>query len=251
MSQDVAYPRYRWFVLVTLCVVTVATSVIMISPAPLIGIIAKSLNLDLGVTTGALMGGFNLALAVSCIIGGFLCDRFGLVKVYAWGSILMILPTLALPYVGDNLGAIMMVRILQAFGVGPILASVSAVAALWFPPLQRGIVTGIQGMAVTLGIAIGFVAGPAAYAAVKTWQAAIAWQTISCFVGLALTIVCAFGPKPPAQHDVWQDRVTRAAGSDTPGTSTKKGLWRTGPEGRRAERSIGGRQWRAMWRPTP
>ncbi|MBP1732990.1 MAG: hypothetical protein H6Q55_3419, partial [Deltaproteobacteria bacterium] len=63
MNQELSYPRYRWFVLLTLCVVTVATSVIMISPAPLIGIIAKQLKLDLGVTTGALMGGFNLALA--------------------------------------------------------------------------------------------------------------------------------------------------------------------------------------------
>ena len=202
MSEDISYPRYRWFVLLTLCVVTVATSVIMISPAPLIGIIAKHLKLDLGVTTGAFMGGFNLALAVSCIIGGFLCDRFGLVKVYIWGSLLMILPTLALPYWGDTFGGVMLIRVLQAFGVGPILASVAAVAALWFPPLQRGIVTGIQGMAVTLGIAIGFVAGPAAYAAVGSWQAAIAWQTISCFVGLALTIVFAFGPKPPASSDV-------------------------------------------------
>jgi MFS family permease len=202
MNQEFPYPRYRWFALLTLCVVTVATSVIMISPAPLIGIIAKQLKLDLGVTTGALMGGFNLALAVSCIIGGFLCDRFGLVKVYIWGSLLMILPTLALPYSGDSFGGVMVIRILQAFGCGPILASVAAVAALWFPPLQRGIVTGIQGMAVTLGIAVGFVAGPAAYAAVGSWQAAIAWQTISCFVGLALTIVFAFGPKPPAQSDV-------------------------------------------------
>ena len=138
MSEDISYPRYRWFVLLTLCVVTVATSVIMISPAPLIGIIAKHLKLDLGVTTGALMGGFNLALAVSCIVGGFLCDRFGLVKVYIWGSLLMILPTLALPYWGDTFGGVMLIRVLQAFGVGPILASVAAVAALWFPPSNEG-----------------------------------------------------------------------------------------------------------------
>ncbi len=202
MNQEISYPGYRWFVLLVLCVTTIATSVIMISPAPLIGIISKSLRLDLGVTTGALMGGFNLALAMSCIIGGFLCDRFGVVKVYIWGSLLMIVPTLVLPYTGDSFGGVMVIRILQAFGCGPILASVAAVAALWFPPLQRGIVTGIQGMAVTLGIAIGFVAGPAAYGAVGNWQAAIAWQTISCFVGLVLAVVFAFGPKPPAHSDV-------------------------------------------------
>lgn len=182
MAETVSYPRFRWFSLLTLCVLTVATSVIMISPAPLIGIIAKSLQLGLGPTTGALMGLFNLALAAACIVGGFLCDRFGLVRVYTWSSVLMIVPTLALPYCGDSLGAAVAVRIIQAFGAGPILASVAAVAALWFPPLERGIVTGIQGMAVTLGIAIGFVAGPVAYAAVGRWQTAIAWQTISCFL---------------------------------------------------------------------
>jgi len=202
MNESIQYVKFRWFVLLTLCVLTVATSVIMISPAPLIGIISKNLGLDLGTTTGTLMGIFNLALAVSCIIGGFLCDRFGLVKVFFWGSVLMIVPTLALPYCGNSVAGAVAMRVVQAFGVGPILASVSAVAALWFPPQQRGIVTGFQGMSVTLGIAIGFVAAPAAYAAVGSWQVAIAWLTISCFVALALTIVFAFGPKPPVQSKI-------------------------------------------------
>jgi len=198
MSESAQYPQFRWYVLFTLCVLTIATSVIMIFPAPLIGIIKKNLGTDLGVTTGALMGGFNLALGVACIIGGFLCDRFGLVKVAIFGSMLMIVPTLLMPYYGNNLTAIVMLRLIQACGAGPILAMVSCVAAIWFPPLQRCIVTGIQGMSVTLGIAVGFVATPALNQAIGNWQVATAWLSVICFVGLAFTLVIPFGPKPPA-----------------------------------------------------
>jgi len=198
MSESAQYPQFRWYVLFTLCMLTVATSVIMIFPAPLIGVIAKNLGKDLGVTTGVLMGGFNLALGLACIIGGFLCDRFGLVKVAIVGSVLMIVPTLMLPYYGNSLPALVVLRLIQACGAGPILAMVACVAAIWFPPLQRGIVTGIQGMSVTLGIAVGFVSAPALNQAIGNWQVASAWLSVICFVGLALALVIPFGPKPPA-----------------------------------------------------
>ena len=211
MKESAEYPRYRWFVLATLFVLTVAHAIIMISPAPLIGVISKSMKLGLGPSTGMFMGIFNLALALSCIGGGFLCDRFGLVKTYFWSCLLLIVPTLALPYCGESLTGAITVRILQALGSGPINASVSAVAALWFPPSQRGIVTGLQGTGVTMGIAVGFVASPAALAASGNWQTAMAWQAASAFLALAMIIIFAFGPKPPRQqHTV----VCAARGSE-------------------------------------
>jgi MFS family permease len=200
LKETTEYPRYRWFVLATLFVLTVAHAIIMISPAPLIGVISKSMKLGLGPTTGMFMGIFNLALALSCIGGGFFCDRFGLVRTYFWSCLLLILPTLALPYCGESLAGAIAVRILQAIGSGPINASVSAVAALWFPPSQRGIVTGLQGTGVTLGIAIGFVSTPAALSATGSWQTALAWQAVCAFLALAMTIIFTLGPKPPVRQ---------------------------------------------------
>ncbi|MBI5445156.1 MAG: MFS transporter, partial [Deltaproteobacteria bacterium] len=197
MTEATVYPRFRWFMLLALVVITTAHSVIMIGPAPLMGVIAKEFGMSLGRATGAFMGLFNLFAALSCVAGGVVCDRFGITKSFFWGLVLLAVPSLALPFLGHTFEAVLVIRILQACGVGPILAAVSPVAALWFPPLERGIVTGLQGSSVALGIAIGFVAGPAAFASTGSWQSAMAWLTVICFVGLAFAIVLFLGPKAP------------------------------------------------------
>lgn len=201
-SVEGEYSSYRWYVLVVLCVLTMASTVIMISPAPLMGVIAKSLHIGLGAATGSMMATFQLALALSCIVGGFLCDKYGLTKTFLVTSILFTAPTLVLPFVGDSLPAVIIVRIIQACGAGPIVATVSAVAALWFPSGQRGIVTGLQGAMFTLGVAVGLIATPAAFSISGDWHSAMAWQSIGGFVSIALAVVLAFGPRPPSQAGV-------------------------------------------------
>ncbi len=212
MIQSASYPRFRWYVLLTLCIANMASAIIMIAPAPIIKFVAQDLGLDVGQATMAMLGVFSIASAFSCIIGGFLCDRFGFVKPYIASFLFLALPTLALPYVGHNLGAVMAVRIIQALGIGAIPASVSPIAAIWFPPQERGIVTGFQGMSYTLGLALGFVAAPAAFAAAGTWQGAMPWLTLICFVGLVLTIVIPFGPQP-GTHAHIEARTALAADS--------------------------------------
>jgi MFS family permease len=189
-------------VLITFLVLQISTTLISISPAPIIGDIAKSLNMSLGATTGAVMGVVNLVIAIACIIAGFLIDRFGFVKMLLVGAVLMIIPTAALPFFGDSFPILMIVRIIQSLGNGPVYASIAMIAALWFPPHQRGIVTGLQGSAVTLGFAIGFVTTPLAFESVGTWQVALAWQSVSAVIGLMLAIVLLFGPKAPGQPQV-------------------------------------------------
>jgi MFS family permease len=198
-SDTLRYPGYRWYVLVVLCVLTAASTVVMISPAPLMGLIAKSFHVEPGVATGAMMATFQLALAVSCIAGGFLCDKYGLKAVFLVGSLLFTVPTLVLPLVGSSLPGVVLMRVIQAFGAGPIAATVAAVAALWFPLNQRALVAGLQGAMFTLGVAIGFLTTPAALSISANWQSAIAWQSTGGFVSLLLAAVFAFGPKPPVQ----------------------------------------------------
>jgi MFS family permease len=174
----------------------------MISPAPLMGLIAKSFRIEPGVATGAMMATFQLAIALSCIAGGFLCDKYGLKAIFLVSSVLFTVPTLALPLVGDSLPGVVLVRVIQAFGAGPIAATVAAVAALWFPLSQRAIVAGLQGAMFTLGVAIGFLTTPAALSITGSWQSAIAWQSVGGFISLLLAIVFAFGPRPPAIADL-------------------------------------------------
>ena len=147
------------------------------------------------------MATFQLALALSCIAGGFLCDKYGLKATFLVSSVLFTVPTLALPLVGNSLPGVVLMRVIQALGAGPIGATVAAVAALWFPLSQRAIVAGLQGAMFTLGVAIGFLTTPAALSISGNWQSAIAWQSIGGFVSLLLAAVFAFGPRPPVQTD--------------------------------------------------
>ncbi len=200
MNEGIRYPGFRWYVLITFLVLQISTTLISISPAPIIGDIAKGLNMSLGATTGSVMGVVNLVIAIACIIAGFLVDRFGFAKMLIVGAVLMIVPTAALPFLGNSFPALMAVRIIQSLGNGPVYASIAMIAALWFPAHQRGIVTGLQGSAVTLGFAIGFVTTPLTFELVGTWQHALAWQSVSALIGLALALVLLFGPRPPVQQ---------------------------------------------------
>ncbi|MDD2736787.1 MAG: MFS transporter [Desulfuromonadaceae bacterium] len=195
-GQGDSYPRFRWLVLLAMFLATAASDVIMIYPAPLMGVIAKSLGMTLGDTTAYLMGLFNLVVAISCIVGGIACDRAGLMPVLVFSSLSVALPTLGLPFFGHSFEGVLAIRLLQAVGCGTILATVSPVAALWFPLKDRGIVTGIQGTAVSLGIATGFVAAPTLHAWVGNWQEAISWIGVGCLVPVAVTLFVAIAPKP-------------------------------------------------------
>lgn len=190
------YPRFRWFVLLAMFLMTAGSAAIMISPAPLMGIIAKSLNMPLSDTSAYLMGVYNLVVAMSCICGGIMCDRVGLMPVLLYSSLALTLPTLVLPFLGLSFPGVLAIRLIQASGYGAVLASVSPVAALWFPLKERGLVTGVQGMALSAGIATGFIASPALYEVVGNWQKGMAWLGVACLVPAVVTILVALAPKP-------------------------------------------------------
>ena len=212
--QATEYPRFRWFILLNLFLVTAASSAIMISPAPLMGIIAKNLNIPLSDASAYLMGLYNLVVAFSCIGGGIMCDRAGLMPVFIFSSFAMTFPTLALPFLGHSFAGVLAIRLLQACGYGATLASVSAVATVWFPPKERGLVTGIQGMGLSAGIATGFVAAPALYQAAGNWQTGLAWFGVACLVPLAVTILIALAPKPPLPASLGGAYETSHAGAN-------------------------------------
>ncbi len=202
MNTTVVYPRFRWIVLLTLVIVTAAQSSVLISPAPLIGEISKTLGISLGEATGLTMGTFIFFVAISAIIGGAIIDKVGVIRVFLGSLCLLIIGSFLVPVIGTNAGGMVALRIIEGCGAGPIMAAVSTVAAQWFPAQERPIVTGVQGMSFGLGIAMGFVAAPAIFQTTGSWELAMAGMSVMSIVGLVLTLVVAFGPKAPVVKSI-------------------------------------------------
>lgn len=195
--MSTGFSSFRWIVLITLCIDTAATAVALISPAPIMGPIAHTLGVSLGEATGTTMGTFNLFVGLSCIIGGWLLDQFGTVRVWLTCIILMIVGLLLIPVYGTTFLGLNVLRAIHGCATGPIMASAARVAATWFPSQERGIVTGFQGMSMGLGVAIGFMAAPLLYEYTGDWTDTMAWISVFSFIGLGLTVLVAVGPKAP------------------------------------------------------
>ena len=196
MAETIMYPRFRWFVIASLIVITIGQGIIMISFAPLIGIIAKNLNVGVPLATGAFMGIWNLVAAASSFAAGFFCDRYGLVKTLFLTCMLLIIPSIFYPVVGNEFGWALAIRLIQSLSVGCVMAAAAPVAAFWFPQHQRGYVMGSTGVAIALGIAIGFVAAPALFGMTNSWQTTQLLLNIITVIGLIMALVIPFGTSP-------------------------------------------------------
>ncbi|MBP2645150.1 MAG: hypothetical protein H6Q75_590 [Firmicutes bacterium] len=212
MSKQTVYPAFRWFVFITLCIVTASTAVALIAPAPLMGPIAKTLGISLGEATGATMGMFNLFVGISCLVGGWFLDRFGAVRVWITCLLLIIISEVLMPSLGKSFGGINFLRVIAGIGTGPIMASTARVAAQWFPLNERGIVTGVQGMAMGLGIAIGFMLAPAVFQTTGDWATTMVWLSLMPVAAAVMAGIILVGPKPPVVETM-QD-VSNAGGEN-------------------------------------
>jgi len=173
---------------------------IMIAPAALIDAISKTMGLDPGEVSGITMVTFNICMAVSAIFGGILIDRFGVLHVWFASLVLLIIGTALVPYIGNTGSGMTLIRIIMGCGTGPIMATIVTVAAQWFPMHERGIVTGIQGFAVSLGVALGFKIVTTLFVSMGNWGSAIAWLNVGNVIALILTLIVAFGPRPAVEH---------------------------------------------------
>ena len=75
------YPKFRWFILVSLVIVTGSTAATMIAPAPLIPTMFTSMKWDPGATAAATMFTFNLIMATVALLSGFIVDRIGITTI--------------------------------------------------------------------------------------------------------------------------------------------------------------------------
>ncbi len=197
------YPAFRWYVLFAVIVATLAQGMILIAPTPLVGEISKSLGVDLGTTTGAAMLPFTLMVAIGGMVGGAVVDKWGVAMTFIGCCLLAAVCAALVPVLGTSLLGLVALRALQGLGCGPIIASGPRLAAEWFPAPQRGLFQGLQGAALSLGITIGLIAGPA-IASNSGWPSALLWFGAVMFVALLLFVGYAFGPKSPAAGIVGQ-----------------------------------------------
>jgi len=173
-------------------VVTATTSIFLIAPAPLIGeMIRTTPGLSAGQVVLMTMTSFNIFAAVSAILGGILIDRFGFVKFYIGGLIIIGVGALLTPFIGSSSWGIIFIRSLQGIGTGPIMVSILPIAARYFPVKLRSLIIVIQGVAVSLGIALGLIFIPRIFQATQNVQTPMAWLSPICILGLIFSFIVA------------------------------------------------------------
>jgi len=194
-------PGSRWMVLVTMFIVTATTSTFLIAPAPLIGAILRATpGLSAGQVVLMTMTSFNIFAAVSAILGGILIDKFGVMKFYIGGSIIIGAGALLTPFIGSSSWGIIFIRGLQGIGTGPIMVAILPIAARYFPVKLRSLIIVLQGLAVASGVALGLIVMPGIFQATQSWQTAMAWLAPISIPGLISSIFVALGQKQPEEE---------------------------------------------------
>jgi MFS family permease len=162
----------------------------------LVGDIAASLGFELGAATAAAMLTFSLLTAVGGVVSGMIIDRWGLAKTYVAFCALETIASFLMPVFGETTAGLIILRGLQGFGCGPIIASGPRLAAEWFPTPQRSMVQGLVGAALSLGIVFGLASGPMV-AANGGWIMALTLLGGVMIVAVAMSVIFVFAPKSP------------------------------------------------------
>ena len=194
MDTPMEYPRLRWTVLLAGGICLLAGNMYMISLSAILPEISKSLNVDVGTATN-FMSFFMLAAAISVIIGGALCDRFGVLPVLALSSFLSSGGAVMMLWTGHYYPTAILARFIEGIGTGLGFSLISPIMAIWFPPNERGRVAGLIGMSVALGAVVGFPLSSAVFKTTRVWQQMSAWISIVGWVSFLLTLILIAIPK--------------------------------------------------------
>jgi MFS family permease len=189
----------------------------IIAYAPLLGDIAKDLRVDMGVATN-LMAVFLFTTSIAFLVGGFLCDRYGIMFVIILGLLCASIPATSMPWIGTSYRTVLWARIIQGFSVGFLLCTMAPIVAVWFPLPEKGLASGLMSGSVSLGSAVGVLAAPAVFLASRNWQHTAAWLSLLGWLGLPLALGCRHTSRTFEAQS--QSRVA----SSTEGTAFKQAL---------------------------
>lgn len=89
-------------------------------------------------TQSLVLGSFFLGYVLTQVPGGRLAERFGGKLIYGYGVLITAIFTLLTPIAARyNLGALILVRVLEGVGEGVTFPSMHAMLARWVPPMER------------------------------------------------------------------------------------------------------------------
>jgi predicted MFS family arabinose efflux permease len=214
MMSEERYTSYRWLVLAAGCLAICSIYMDMIAYAPILGEIAKKLSIEIGTATNLMMG-FVLSVACVLIWGGVVCDKFGMTAALVLGLLCSTVPTALMPWIGNNFATVMLARLVQGASVGFVFATIGPILALWFPPREHGMASGLLIGSVSLGCAIGVFASPAILAITGSWEKTVfilgtpGWAAILFAMLITRRTPPASNmPEAPASHGVPAETMT-------------------------------------------
>lgn len=188
MGNVEKHTGYRWLVLVVACFAICSIYMDMIAYAPILGDIAKNLHIEMGAATNLMMG-FVLSVACVLIWGGVVCDKFGITAAFVLGLLCSTVPTTLIPWIGNSFTAVMLARLVQGASVGFVFATIGPILALWFPPKEHGIASGLLIGSIPLGSAIGVFASPEFLGMTGSWKNTVFILGLPGWVAIVLAII--------------------------------------------------------------
>lgn len=192
--------RFRWWVLVTMFLVTATAALFMAVPAYFIGALMKTAGGPSGLSPWQVVfmttGIFQVIYPAAMILSGPFLDRFGVFNVYIGGLILMSIGALLIPLMGHSFPGMISLRTIQALGVGAIMVAAVPIAATYFPVNLRTSVIVLQGLALGFGIFVAIGSGGARILqSAGNPLTALAWLAPVTLPGLVLSIITTLRSK--------------------------------------------------------
>ncbi|MBP2642636.1 MAG: transporter transrane protein [Firmicutes bacterium] len=208
MNDCEKYPRFRWAVLLACGVAMLCTGMNTMSFAPLLGVIAGNLGVDLGTASLGLMGLGMLVMALSIGLAGFLIDRFGIFRVLVGAIGVQMLANAAFTLIGHSYETVLIIRLIESAALAPCFIVNGPVAAIWFPKNEIGIANGASVAMLQLGNMIGLAGAPLLVSMTGSWQSGIGSLSIVSLLSLLIAVVVANKSKyhqPPTLQPSRQD----------------------------------------------
>lgn len=214
------YSGYRWAMLAATSLAVMSIYIDMIAFAPILGEIAKSMQIGMGAATNLMMG-FVLATACVLIWGGAVADKYGVTIAQVLGLLCATVPATLMPLLGHSYGAVFVSRLIQGASVGFVFATIGPVMALWFPPKEQGIAGGLMIGSLAVGSAIGVISSPAVYGATGSWQTTVAILSILGWVSIIFSLIVTRRPPSAGVIEAVTQVMQSAVGKLTFGQALK------------------------------
>jgi MFS family permease len=196
MGEKLVYPNFRWLVLLVGILASITFGMNLIFIAPILGEVAKDLGIETG-TAANLFTGYVLSGTIVLLLGGVVCDKFGIVTALIAGMLCASVPAVLMPWIGHSYPIVFLLRLIQGTATGFVVTTTGPILALWFPPEERGVGGGLLTGAMSIGFALGVVISPAIYSVVGSWQQTSAILSVAGWITI-ISALLIMGKRPPA-----------------------------------------------------